>query len=71
MNFLQTTLKTVGYSKIARACGVTPQAVKYWWFFNKLPDTDYLPKGHPRRTDYASEIARLAKCKRSQLLEQV
>ncbi len=71
MNFLQTTLANIGHAKVAKACGVSRQAVRMWGFFKKLPDTEHLTKDHPRRTEYAAEIARLGKCRRSQLLEQV
>ena len=68
MNFLQTTLNNLGHGQIGKACGVSRQAVKQWWWSGKLPDTEWLDPKHPRRTDYASIIAKMAKCKRSELL---
>ena len=68
MNFLQTTLANLGHGKVGKACNVSRQAVKQWSWHEKLPDTEYLIPGHPRRTDYASIIAKMAKCKRSELL---
>lgn len=70
MNHLQTVLQNVGHAKIGAACGVTRQAVKMWSLYGRLPDTEHLTVGHPRRTDYAVQIARLAKCKRAELLVQ-
>lgn len=68
MNFLQITLNNLGHTKVGTACGVTRQAVKGWWLYGKLPDTEQLPADHPKRTNYATEIAKLARCTRKELL---
>ena len=66
---VQKILNTVGHSKIARACGIdNRQTVKHWADAGKLPDTEYLTTDHPRRTEHAKKIARLAKCKKDELL---
>jgi len=68
MNFLQTELGKAGFGNIGRACGVTRQAVRAWWFIGKLPDTEQLPETHPRRTNHAKVISKMVKCKPEQLL---
>jgi len=68
MNYLQQTLNNCGHRQGAEACGVTRQAVKEWATKGKLPDTEYLTTDHPRRTEHAKKIARLAKCKKDELL---
>lgn len=70
MNRLQIILQNTGHAKTGFACGVTRQAVKMWSLYGRLPDTEHLPAGHPRRTNYAAAIAALAKCKRSELLDE-
>lgn len=69
MNFLQTTLNNLGHTKVGNACGVTRQAVKGWWLYGKLPDTEHLMPDHPKRTNYATIIAKLAGCKKGDLLK--
>ena len=68
MNKLQEALDKAGHSMVARACDISKQAVGQWWLKGKLPDTEWLDKSHPRRTDYATVIAKMAGCKRSELL---
>ena len=67
-NFLQRTLNSIGHIKTGKACGTTRQNVKHWVIKGRLPDTEYLPTGHPRRTNYTAAICKLAKCKRSDIL---
>jgi len=68
MNFLQKTLKDLGFSVVGRECAVSRTAVSFWFSKGKLPDTEYLPKTMDSSTDYARKIAALAKCKKSELL---
>lgn len=60
-------IESIGRRETAEACGVTRQAVEKW-LDSGLPQTEYLPKSHPKHTRYATVIARMAKCKRSDLL---
>ena len=68
MNFLQNTLKNLGFSAVGRKCDVSRTAVSFWFAKGKLPDTEYLPKNMGSSTDYASKIAAMAKCKKERLL---
>lgn len=68
MNFLQRTLNQLGLSTVARECDVTRQAVAAWRDKGMLPESEHYPKTLTRSTDYASKIAKLAKCKRGDLL---
>lgn len=70
MNRLQLVLQNAGHARVGIACGVTRQAVKMWSLYARLPDTERLPVDHPRRTNYAAAIAKLAKCKRTELLDE-
>lgn len=68
MNFLQQTLKELGFSSVGRECGKTRQAVALWYEKGKLPDSEHYPSNLSRATNYASVIAKMAKCKRADLL---
>lgn len=68
MNFLQKTLKELGFSEVGRKCGKSRQAVSLWYIKGKLPDSEHYSSVLARSTDYASVIAKMAKCKRSDLL---
>ena len=68
MNKFQQIIVKTGQSNIARACKKSRQAVGKWLEHGKLPRTEYLPVGDPDKTYYADSIAKLAGCKRSDLL---
>lgn len=53
---------------IGRACNVSREAARQWNNKGKLPDTEYLPVGHARRTNHAENIAKLIGCEPSELL---
>lgn len=46
---------------ISKICGIKHPPVFRWRKRGRLPDTEYLPEGHPRRTDYAERIEAFAK----------
>lgn len=68
MNFLQKTLKELGFSAVGREVGLSRTAISFWFANGKLPDTEYLPKHMDSSTDYAGKIASMAKCKKADLL---
>ena len=68
MNFLQKTLKELGFSAVSRKVGKSRQAVALWYEKGKLPDSEHYPPSLSRSTNYAAEIAKMAKCKRADLL---
>lgn len=54
MSDLSTVIKSVGLTRIARACGVAPSAVHKWKSRNCLPRTEWTGE-----TRYAQTIAGL------------
>ena len=68
-NLLTITIEAHGYQVVATACNVKDRQLPYAWAQKgKLPDTEYLPKDHRRRTHYAEAIAKLAGAKRKDFL---
>lgn len=62
MNALERAYKTLGYgakSRIARACGVTPGAVRRWFADGVLPSSEIIEIKGERQTSYGVVIESL------------
>jgi hypothetical protein len=68
MNQYQKLTANHSFGDIGRACSVTREAARQWYQRGKLPDTEYLPADHSRRTNHAEKIAKLVRCNRAELL---
>jgi len=68
-NSMQRIINNSGHTKVSLACGRSRNAVKKWITAGIMPRTEYLPSDHPDRTNYTKAICKLAKCKRSDILD--